>query len=128
MRAIRRRDTAVELAIRSQLHARGYRFRVDHPVKVDGRSPKPDIVFSRRKVAVFIDGCFWHGCPEHGRTPKRNTHYWSPKIARNIERDRDQTLRLESAGWRVLRIWAHEDTDAAVDAIATALSGSASTG
>lgn len=122
MRAIRRRDTEVERAIRSELHSRGYRFRVDHPVPVEGRSPRPDVVFTRRRLAVFVDGCFWHGCPEHGRKPKRNAHYWAPKIERNIERDREQELRLRDAGWDVIRIWAHEDPRHAADRVERALS------
>jgi DNA mismatch endonuclease (patch repair protein) len=121
MRAIRRRDTAVEQALRSELHRRGYRFRVDFPVPVDGRSPRPDLAFTRAKLAVFVDGCFWHGCPEHGGQPKRNTHYWRPKIARNMERDREQGARLVAAGWTVIRIWEHEDTSTAVHRVEEAL-------
>lgn len=121
MRAIRRRDTLVERALRSQLHRRGYRFRVDFPVPVEGRSPRPDLAFTRAKLAVFVDGCFWHGCPEHGGQPKRNTHYWGPKIARNVERDREQDARLTAAGWTVIRIWEHEDLQAAVRRVEQAL-------
>lgn len=72
---------------------------------------------------MFVDGCFWHGCPEHGGRPKRNTHYWGPKIARNIERDREQEARLAAAGWKVLRIWEHEDLPAAVGQVEQALRG-----
>lgn len=124
MKSIRRRDTKLELSIRSLLHRQGLRFRVDYPVPVDGRSPRPDIAFTKRRVAVFVDGCFWHGCPEHGSKPKKNTHYWGPKIARNIERDQEQNARLEAAGWRVLRIWEHEDLDSAVERIELELSRS----
>lgn len=117
MRAIRRRDTSIERALRSELHRRGYRFRVDYPVPVDGRSPRPDLAFTRRRLAVFVDGCFWHGCPEHGHIPQKNTHYWAPKIARNIERDREQEARLTAAGWTVVRIWEHEPLEEAVQRV-----------
>jgi len=122
MRANRRRDTAPERAIRSELHRRGLRFRVDLRVPVaDGRSPRPDIVFTRRRVAVFVDGCFWHGCREHSQPPRQNSGYWGPKIARNIERDREHDQRLASEGWTVIRVWEHEDVRAAADRIAGAL-------
>ncbi len=121
MRAIQRRDTSPELALRSALHRRGHRFRVDYPVKVSGRSPRPDIVFTKRRLAVFVDGCFWHGCPEHGRTPKKNTPYWGAKLARNVERDREQDRMLDEAGWTVVRIWDHEDPDTALKRVEDAL-------
>jgi DNA mismatch endonuclease (patch repair protein) len=102
MAAIRRRDTGPERAVRSLLHARGLRYRVDLPIRLAGHRPiRPDIVFTRQRVAVFIDGCFWHGCPEHGQRPGiRNGAYWSPKIAGNAERDQRHTAALEAAGWR----------------------------
>ena len=112
MRANRRRDTAPEVLVRRLLHRRGLRFRVDYRVSLDSpcRPVRPDIAFTRLKVAVFIDGCFWHGCPIHGRrTTTRNQHYWGPKIARNRERDGEQAKGLANAGWRVLRFWEHED-------------------
>jgi DNA mismatch endonuclease (patch repair protein) len=115
MRAIRRRDTAPERMIRTALHRRGLRFRVDYLIRVQGRSPRPDIVFTKKRVAVFVDGCFWHGCSVHARRPTQNASYWGPKIARNIERDLEQNARLEQAGWRVLRIWEHEPVDEAVE-------------
>jgi DNA mismatch endonuclease (patch repair protein) len=121
MRAIRRKDSAAERALRSELHRRGRRFRVDFPVSVEGRPPRPDVVFTRAKVAVFVDGCFWHGCPSHGGKPRRNTTYWNPKIARNIERDQEQNERLTAAGWRVLRFWEHEDPKTAADHVEAAL-------
>lgn len=73
------------------------------------RGRRADIVFARAKVAVFMDGCFWHGCPEHFVPPRSNTEYWGPKIARNMERDRETTERLEALGWTVMRFWEHED-------------------
>ena len=116
MQAIRRADTKPEIRLRSALHALGFRYRKDFPIRIDGRLVRPDIVFTRRKVVVFVDGCFWHSCPEHGRNPTVNERYWSPKLRRNAERDREQTRLLESAGWRVLRIWEHVPLD---DALAT---------
>ena len=121
MRAIQRRDTNPELELRSALHRRGYRFRVDHPVQVSGRSPRPDIVFTKRRLAVFVDGCFWHGCPDHGHTPQKNTSYWGAKLARNVERDREQDRMLSEAGWTVLRIWGHEDVVSAVQRVEATL-------
>ena len=109
MQANRRRDTEPELALRSALHRAGYRFRRDLSLKVGGMRVRPDIVFTRHKVAVFVDGCFWHCCPEHGRQPSVNGWYWSPKLERNRVRDLRNTEVLEAAGWRVIRIWEHED-------------------
>ncbi|HEX5583820.1 very short patch repair endonuclease [Gaiella sp.] len=108
--ANRRRDTSPERAVRSALHAAGLRFRVDLPIRVEGTRPiRPDVVFPRRRVAVFVDGCFWHGCPEHGTLPaETNADYWAGKIAENRERDVRHTGLLESDGWRVVRAWEHE--------------------
>lgn len=118
MQRNRRRDTAQEVAIRSALHAMGLRFRVDYPIRCAGGRPiRPDIVFTRARVAVFVDGCFWHGCPTHGRTPKSNTSYWEAKIELNQNRDARQTAALESAGWTVVRLWEHEPVDAAAAAV-----------
>lgn len=109
--------------MRSLLHARGLRYRVDLPVKPDGaRAIRPDIVFPRARVCCFIDGCFWHGCEEHGRrAPGRNHEYWNAKIARNAERDAEQQVVLTRAGWTVLRFWEHEDAQEVADIIATAV-------
>ncbi|MCB0867348.1 MAG: DNA mismatch endonuclease Vsr [Solirubrobacterales bacterium] len=73
------------------------------------RLVKPDVVFTRQKVAVFVDGCFWHGCPEHGTTPKANSDYWKPKLERNMARDREVDFGLTAAGWTVVRVWEHDD-------------------
>jgi DNA mismatch endonuclease, patch repair protein len=108
MAAIRRRDTKPEIELRSALHRLGYRFRKDFPIRIDGRLIRPDIAFTKRRIAVFVDGCFWHCCPEHGRQPSVNDGYWSPKLQGNADRDRRQTLALTGAGWRVLRYWEHE--------------------
>lgn len=121
MRANRRRDTKPEMALRSALHKRGLRFRVDYSVPVDGRSPRPDIAFTAKRVAVFVDGCFWHGCPEHSKRPAENASYWGPKIARNIERDSEQTRRLVDAGWTVVRVWEHDELTKAVEQVLAAL-------
>jgi DNA mismatch endonuclease (patch repair protein) len=113
MRANRRRDTAPERRVRSALHALGLRFRVDYAIRVGTQRPiRPDIVFTRARVAVFIDGCFWHGCPEHGQRPSiKNGHYWTPKIGANVARDQQHVTTLESARWTVLRFWEHDPTD-----------------
>ena len=107
MLANKRRDTSTELEIRRALHARGLRYRVDF-APVPGLRRRADIAFTRARIAVFIDGCFWHGCPLHGTSPKRNADYWGPKLAANVARDRDTDQRLEDAGWHVLRFWEHE--------------------
>jgi DNA mismatch endonuclease (patch repair protein) len=106
MRSNRRRDTAPELAVRRLLHARGLRYRVDHRVVPESRS-RADIAFTRQRIAVFIDGCFWHSCPEHLHLPKANADYWIPKLARNVERDAEVTALLRDLGWTVLRFWEH---------------------
>lgn len=127
MAAIGRRDTAFELRIRSLLHANSMRFRVDLPIRPQGMRPiRPDIVFTRRRVAVFCDGCFWHGCPEHGDRPHiRNEHYWSPKIAGNTERDARHTAALEADGWTVLRFWEHEDPHVVAERIKAVVNATA---
>lgn len=107
MQSIRRKDTAPERAIRSLLHASGLRYRCDFRIDLGGMRVRPDIVFTRRKIAVFVDGCFWHSCPEHGRIPGVNESYWSPKLAGNRARDRSNASALEAAGWTVVRVWEH---------------------
>jgi DNA mismatch endonuclease (patch repair protein) len=120
MRGNRRADTAPERQVRSLLHANGYRYRTDHRLDVPGARVRPDIVFTRRRLAVFIDGCFWHRCPEHGTSPRANTHYWGPKLERNIARDQRVDQALRAAGWTVLRIWEHvAPAEAAARIIAT---------
>lgn len=115
-----RRDTSTELAVRRLLHARGLRYRVDYP-PVPGLRRRADIVFTRAHLAVFIDGCFWHGCPLHATSPKRNSEYWGPKLAANVARDADTNRQLETAGWHVLRFWEHEEPATVVERIATEL-------
>jgi DNA mismatch endonuclease, patch repair protein len=108
MRRNLRRDSQAELALRSELHRRGLRFRVDMALRAGGRLIRPDVVFTRARLAVFLDGCFWHCCPEHGNQPRSNTDYWGPKLARNVSRDRAVDEALKSHGWEVLRAWEHE--------------------
>jgi len=118
MRANRRTDTKPELALRRALHKRGYRFRKDYRLDLDGgRRVRPDIAFTARRVAVFVDGCFWHACPEHGSKPRANDWYWTPKLARNVERDRVADETLASAGWQVVRIWEHDSLEQALAAV-----------
>jgi DNA mismatch endonuclease (patch repair protein) len=106
MQANRSRDTRLELAVRSAAHARGLRYRVAiRPVRSVRRSA--DMVFTRARVAVFLDGCFWHGCPEHFHMPATNPDYWGPKIAANTARDAETDLLLVAEGWTVLRFWEH---------------------
>ena len=119
MAAIRSRDTAAELALRRELHRRGRRFYVNRRVLGDRRSV--DLVFPRLHVAVFVDGCFWHACPQHSKPPRINTDYWSPKLARNVERDRRTDAELRAAGWAVVRVWEHESLDAAASRVEAAL-------
>jgi DNA mismatch endonuclease (patch repair protein) len=108
MQQQRTRDTAPELAVRRRLHAIGLRYRVD-TAPLPGLRRRADIVFGPVQVAVFIDGCFWHGCTEHGNPhPASNSWYWPAKIAGNRERDRDTDRRLAEAGWAVVRAWEHE--------------------
>ncbi|MDG4668627.1 very short patch repair endonuclease [Mycobacterium sp. 236(2023)] len=117
MAAIRRVNTKPEIALRSALHREGCRFRKDYAVRINGKLIRPDIAFPKRKVAIFIDGCFWHCCPDHGRQPSVNGEYWSPKLAGNVERDERQTSALEQAGWRVVRFWEHESVDQMVKSV-----------
>ncbi len=101
------KDTAAELAVRRLLHAAGLRYRVEFPVPGMARR-RIDVAFTRAKVAVLIDGCFWHGCPEHATQPKSNAEWWRNKLDRNMARDRETTEHLTAAGWTVLRFWEHE--------------------
>jgi DNA mismatch endonuclease, patch repair protein len=124
MRAIKRTGTKPELALRSALHRQGYRFRKDYRLDLaPGTRVRPDIAFTARRVAVFVDGCFWHVCPEHGRDPRVNEWYWAPKLRRNMERDRAADAALAAAGWQVVRVWEHESLDAAIAAVVAALDG-----
>jgi DNA mismatch endonuclease, patch repair protein len=116
MARVRRRDTAPELQLRSELHRRGLRYRVDRrPLK--GVPSRADLVFGPARVAVYVDGCFWHSCPEHGTMPRSNEAWWQEKLARNRERDAETDRALAAAGWSVVRIWEHEDPIQAADRV-----------
>jgi DNA mismatch endonuclease (patch repair protein) len=110
METTKRRDTEPELALRSELHRLGYRFRVDF--RLDGTRRRADIVFPREQIAVYVDGCFWHGCPLHGTMPKQNREWWQAKLEANKKRDHETNDHLRAAGWVVLRFWEHEDPSA----------------
>ncbi|MFC0681772.1 very short patch repair endonuclease [Lysobacter korlensis] len=119
MRSNRGRDTKPEIAVRRLLHARGFRFRVDF-APVQGLRRRADIVFTRQKLAVFIDGCFWHGCPDHYSAPGANARFWREKRDANVRRDRQTDALMIDAGWTVLRAWEHEDASAVVSRVASA--------
>lgn len=104
----KRRDTTPEVALRSALHSLGLRFRVEAAI-VPGSRRRVDVVFPGPKVAVFVDGCFWHGCPLHATMPKTNTDWWRDKLDANVARDRDTDARLGASGWEVMRVWEHEN-------------------
>jgi len=116
MRAAKPRDTAPEKALRSAIFRKGLRFRVDaKPIQEFNR--KADIVFRTAKIAVFVDGCFWHGCPIHGTQAKANAEYWRNKIKQNQLRDLDTNEKLKRAGWKVVRVWEHENPEKAAEKI-----------
>ncbi|MDT0347647.1 very short patch repair endonuclease [Streptomyces litchfieldiae] len=121
MQAIRSRDTKPEWLIRRLVHAQGLRYRVAAR-PLPGLRRTADMVFRPTKLAVFIDGCYWHGCPQHYVPPKTNPGYWSDKVARNVARDRDTDRQLEEAGWTVLRFWEHESSNACALKIAATVS------
>lgn len=120
-KANRRTGTKPEMRLRSALYHRGHRFRKDHLLRAGVVRVRTDVVFTRWMVAIFVDGCFWHGCPEHQRLPKPNRDYWVPKLAANVERDRRVDDALAEAGWAVVRIWEHVDEDTAVAVVEDAL-------
>lgn len=119
----RRRDTSPELRIRRALHGRGLRYRVDAALPLTGVRRRADMLFTARRVAVFVDGCYWHGCPVHATQPKVNADWWAQKLAANIRRDRDTDHRLVEVGWTVVRIWEHEETEVAVARVLAAMVG-----
>jgi len=104
----RKRDTTPELAIRKLLHASGKRYRINWPVSVGNVRVRPDIVFRSKRIAIFVDGCFWHSCPQHGTAPRTNSGYWEQKFARNRERDITTRAALRKHGWSVIEVWEHE--------------------
>ena len=120
MQVQRSRDTNPELLLRRHLHARGWRFRVDRP-PLAGVRRRADIVFGGQKVAIFVDGCFWHACPQHGTWPKTNADWWRHKLERNQQRDQETDQLLKAAGWSVIRIWEHEGVSDAAQRVEEAL-------
>lgn len=120
MRGNKKRDTRPELAVRRIVHAAGLRYRVA-AAPMRGVRRTADLLFRPSKVAVFIDGCFWHSCPVHRTSPKANSDYWLPKLERNIDRDKETTRILEDAGWLVLRFWDHQAPEEAAAAIIAAV-------
>jgi len=118
MSKLGQRDTGPEIAIRSELHRRGLRFRV-HVRPEQDLATKADIVFRPSRVCVYVDGCFWHSCPEHGSMPASNHDFWEEKLRRNTERDAENTGLLRDRGWTVLRCWEHEDPVAVSDLVET---------
>lgn len=122
MSKLGQRDTLPERAIRSELHRRGLRFRVDR-APLPGLRSRADIVFGPARVAAYVDGCFWHSCPEHGTRPKANSDWWDRKLARNRERDRETDRILRENGWEVVRIWEHEDPVEAADRLEATVRG-----
>jgi DNA mismatch endonuclease (patch repair protein) len=121
MAAVKRSDTKPEIELRRALHAAGYRYRKDYPIRVEGRLIRPDLAFTRSRVAVFVDGCFWHRCPQHGEVPATNVGFWAPKLEANAARDREQDRLLTGAGWLVVRIWEHVPVEDAAAAVRTAV-------
>nr|WP_216077373.1 very short patch repair endonuclease [Isoptericola sediminis] len=119
MAQVRSRDTKPELALRRELHRRGRRYFVDRAV-LPGRR-RPDLVFPRARLVVFVDGCFWHSCPEHLRAPRTNSDWWAEKLRGNVERDRRSDADLAAAGWTVLRVWEHEAPQDAADRVDSVL-------
>ncbi|MFZ0495846.1 MAG: very short patch repair endonuclease [Methylocella sp.] len=116
MARVRQKGTDAELSLRKELHARGLRYRLHVPLLTKPRRVA-DIVFSGAKVAIFVDGCFWHGCSEHASWPKSNAQFWREKIETNRARDADTDRRLQTSGWRVVRVWSHESAGEAAERI-----------
>ncbi len=117
MSAVGQSNTRPEVRLRCALHALGYRYRVNYPVRVSNHVVRPDVVFTKQRIAVFLDGCFWHACPDHGQIPKTNEELWAAKFERNAARDCEQTELLTAAGWKVIRIWEHESVPTAISKI-----------
>lgn len=122
MKANSRCDTVPERRLRSLLHVQGQRFRKDYRVDLGAIRVRIDVAFTREKLAVFVDGCFWHRCPQHGSDPRRNVDFWRQKLDANVERDRRVDAALSSSGWTVVRVWEHESPQDAAGRIMTILS------
>ncbi|MEZ0350693.1 very short patch repair endonuclease [Mycobacterium sp. pR1184] len=113
MSAMPTRDTGTEMALRRELHGRGLRFRV----QVRTLPGRPDVAFTRARIAVFVDGCFWHRCPSHGTAPKNNAEWWAAKLEANVTRDKEKDEKLRCLGWLPVHIWEHEDPAEAAETI-----------
>jgi DNA mismatch endonuclease (patch repair protein) len=120
MQLQRSRDTGPEVALRKALHRRGLRFRV-HQRPLEGVRRTVDVVFHPLRVAVEVRGCFWHACPQHGARPKSNAQWWEAKLSRTQQRDRETADRLTEAGWQLIVVWEHEDTETAAELVAKVL-------
>lgn len=119
MQSTAQRDTSCEIALRSEVHRLGLRYRLHWPIPESRR--RADFAFPSVKLAVMVDGCFWHGCPVHGSWPKSNAKWWRDKILANIARDRDTDMKLKAAGWHVLRFWEHDDAALSAKRVASAV-------
>ena len=113
MKRMPRKNSGPEVRLRRELHSRGLRFRVN----LRGLPGTPDIAFTRAKIAVFVDGCFWHRCPRHGVLPKANRDWWREKLDRNVERDKRKDGELEDLGWLSIHVWEHDDPSTVADGI-----------
>ena len=120
MQGNRGRDTKPEMALRRMLHSRGLRYFVNRR-PLPGLRRTADLLFPRARVAVFVDGCFWHGCPEHHTVARANAEYWEEKVRRNRERDADTDVKLRSEGWMVVRLWEHQDVIDAANQVEAAV-------
>jgi DNA mismatch endonuclease, patch repair protein len=116
MSRIRGRNTRPEIVLRTALWSLGLRYRLHFPIP-----GKPDVAFPRQRVAVFVDGCFWHGCPEHSVKPKTNSAFWTDKLRKNVARDRRNELELAELGWTFVRFWEHELDQSPEDCAASVL-------
>jgi DNA mismatch endonuclease, patch repair protein len=121
MRSVRSSDTRYEAQVRKLVHGLGLRYRKNYRLDLPTRKVRPDLVFTRWKIAVFLDGCFWHGCPEHGHIPRSNPDYWQTRLDRNTQRDSEVDACLIDAGWQVIRIWEHVPVEDAALQIANAV-------
>lgn len=118
MQSVRQKSTSAEFALRRKLHAYGLRYRIQVPVLTKPRRVA-DVAFIGPRVAVFVDGCFWHGCPQHATWPKQNAEFWRAKILANQQRDRDTDERLRAEGWKIVRAWEHEPSERVAAKVAT---------
>jgi DNA mismatch endonuclease (patch repair protein) len=124
MQAVKLRDSNPELALRRELRALGLRgYRVDARLPIEGVRRRSDVSFGPARVAVFVDGCYWHMCPEHGSAPKSNSEWWRNKFENTRRRDKDTDRRLLAAGWVPIRVWEHEDPKGAARRVQRAVSG-----